>query len=230
MKAERPFTPPTTQLHIMNLTVSTSQMKLPVRKNAFGIVGLLLSVLLFCSGCQTPTRTIALSERPVSPSRGCLAPGDVVRLSFSGASEFNQIQKVRSDGRLSLPMVGEIIAEGKNPGDLQRELCSTYKSQLRNSEVVVAVENSSMPVYVSGCVNKPGKLAFDRPTTVFEAIMEAGGFQAGFANPKKVLLLRNVNGQHQPTTLDLSGALKGRPMQAVYVNANDVIYVPESLF
>ena len=213
----------------MHLTLSATQSKPPLLKNEFGILGFLLSVLLFCSGCQSP-KTVAVVNQPMSPTRGCLAPGDVVRLSFSGATEFNQIQKVRSDGRISLPIVGEMIAEGKKPGDLQRELCASYKTQLRNSEVVVAVENSSIPVYVSGCVNKPGKLTIDRPTTVFEAIMEAGGFQAGFANPKKVLVVRNANGQHQPLTLDLSEALKGKPMNATYVNAYDVIYVPESLF
>ena len=206
-------------------------MKLPAFKNGLQILGLLLSVLLYCSGCQSqPPRTVAIVNPSTNPTRGCLVPGDVVRLSFSGASEFNQTQKVRSDGRISLPMVGEIIAEGKKPADLQRELCDSYKQQLRNSEVVVAVENSSIPVYVSGYVNKPGKLLIDRPTTVFEVIMEAGGFQTGFANPKKVTLVRNVNGKHQPITLDLSGALKGKPMQATYVNANDVIYVPESIF
>ncbi|MCX6966246.1 MAG: polysaccharide biosynthesis/export family protein [Verrucomicrobia bacterium] len=194
--------------------------------------GLLIAALIVCSGCQTPrTVAVAIPDRMiVPPTRGCLAPGDVVRLSFSGASEFNQIQKVRSDGRISLPMVGEIVAEGKRPGDLQRELATIYKPQLRNSEVVVAVESSSIPVYVSGCVNKPGKVVIDRPTTVLEAVMEAGGFQAGYANPKKVLLLRNTNGRHQPCILDLSAALKGRTMDATYVNAYDVIYVPESLF
>jgi len=214
----------------MQLTLSATQKKFPVRMSRLGsIVGLLLSALLFCSGCQSP-KTVTISDHSMgSPTRGCLAPGDVVRLSFSGASEFNQIQKVRSDGRISLPMVGEIIADGKKPADLQRELSTVYKSQLRNSEVVVAVENSSIPVYVTGCVNKPGKVVIDRPTTVLETIMEAGGFQAGYANPKKVLLIRNVNGKHQPSTIDLSAALKGKPMETIYVNAYDVIYVPESL-
>ncbi len=206
---------------------SAPQKQSPVRK--LGLLGLLFSVLMVFSGCQTP-KTIAITEHSISPTRGCLAPGDVVRLSFSGASEFNQIQKVRSDGRISLPMVGEIVADGKRPGDLQRELTTIYKPQLRNSEVVVAVESSSIPVYVSGCVNKPGKVVIDRPTTVLEAIMEAGGFQAGYANPKKVILLRNANGKHQPCTLDLSAALKGRAMEATYVNAYDVIFVPESIF
>jgi protein involved in polysaccharide export with SLBB domain len=211
----------------MQNSSSAAQLRFPIRKKGMGV--LLLAALLFCGGCQS-TKTVTISDRSMNPTRGCLVPGDVVRLSFSGASEFNQIQKVRSDGRINLPMVGEVVAEGKKPGDLQRELCATYKSQLRNSEVVVAVENSAIPVYVSGSVNKPGKLVIDRPTTVLEAIMEAGGFQTGYANPRKVLLVRNTNGRHQPITLDLSGALKGRPMDAIYVNANDVIYVPESLF
>jgi len=205
-----------------------TQKTTPFPRGWFYIVGLLILVL--CSGCQT-SRPIPISERLIAPTtRGCLAPGDVVKLTFSGASEFNQIQKVRSDGRISLPMVGEIVAEGKKPGELQRELAAVYQSQLRNSEVVVAVESSSIPVYVSGRVNRPGKIIIDRPTTVLEAIMEAGGFQSDFANPKKVILLRNTNGKHQPCTLDLSAALKGQTMDAVYVSPYDVIYVPESLF
>ena len=193
----------------------------------FCIIGLLL--LAFCSGCQT-SRPIAVSEQLITPARGCLAPGDIVKLTFSGAPEFNQVQKVRADGRISLPVVGEVVAEGKRPGSLQKELAAIYQPQLRNSEVIVAVESSSNPVYVSGRVNRPGKIIIDRPTTVLEAIMEAGGFQSEFANPKKVILLRNANGRHQPCTLDLSAALKGKTMDAVYVSPYDVIYVPESLF
>jgi len=214
----------------MTPTHSTSEKRKPLQRIVIGLAGILASiVLMLCSGCQT-TKTIAVSEHWVSPARGCLGPGDVVKLSFSGASEFNQTQKVRADGKISLPIVGEIIADGKRPGELQRELAVLYKPQLQNNEVVVAVENSAMPIYVSGFVNKPGKIVIDRPTTVLEAIMEAGGFQAGYANPRKVILLRSSNGKHIPSTLDLSAALKGKAMNATYVSANDVIYVPESFF
>jgi polysaccharide export outer membrane protein len=185
--------------------------------------------LMVFSGCQT-RRVAVIPDSWMSPPRGCLAPGDVVRLSFSGAPEYNQIQKVRADGRISLPIVGEIVADGKKPGELQKELAILYKPQMQNNEVVVALENGAMPVYVSGFVNRPGKIIIDRPTTVLEAIMEAGGFQQGYANPRKVILMRKSNGQHVPTRLDLSPALKGQPMCATYVSAFDVIYVPESIF
>jgi len=192
---------------------------------------LLLSflALLLCCGCQSH-RLASLPDNWVAPQRGCLASGDTVRLSFSGAPEYNQVQKVREDGRISLPIVGEIVADGKKPGELQKELATLYKPQMQNNEVVVAVEHSAIPVYVSGYVNRPGKIEIDRPTTVLEAIMEAGGFQTGFANPKKVILLRKSNGQHLPSTMDLSAALKGQPMPATYVSAYDIIYVPESFF
>jgi len=206
---------------------SSSEKKTPI---SIRLASLLLCLIaLFCTGCQT-TKTVAVSEKWVSPARGCLGPGDVVKLTFSGNSEFNQIQRVRADGKISLPVVGEIIADGKRPGDFQRELCGLYKNQLQNNEVVVAVESNIMPVYVSGFVNKPGKIMIDRPTTVLEAIMEAGGFQPGYSNPRKVILLHSSNGKHIPCKLDLSAALKGREMDAVYVSPNDVIYVPESIF
>jgi len=190
---------------------------------------LCLIAILLCCGCQS-RRLAGVPENWTAPPRGCLGPGDVVRLTFSGAPEYNQVQKVRTDGRISVPIVGEVIADGKRPGDLQRELAGAYKSQMQNSEVVVSLENGAIPVYVSGYVNRPGKILCDRPTTVLEAIMEAGGFQEGYANPKKVLLVRKASGQHVPTTLDLSPALKGQSMCASYVSAYDVIYVPESLF
>lgn len=202
----------------------------PKNKRSFWVILLPLLALLLCCGCQTQRHLAALPDNWVAPQRGCLAPGDVVRLSYSGAPEYNQIQKVRADGRISVPIVGEILADGKKPGELQKELATLYKSQMQNSEVVVSLESSSVPVYVSGYVNRPGRIVIDRPTTVLEAIMEAGGFQTGFANPKKVVLVRKSNGQHVPTSLDLSAALKGQPMSATYVSAYDIIYVPESLF
>jgi polysaccharide export outer membrane protein len=159
-----------------------------------------------------------------------LASGDIIKFSFPGAPEFNQAQKVRADGRVSLPMIGEVDVSGKTPGGLQEDLGVLYKSQLQNSSVVVALENSSALVYVSGAVVKPGKIVIDRPMTVFEAIMEAGGFETDNANTKKIVLLRRENGQQTTYTFNLSPALKGKPFGVFYVKPYDVIYVPQRLF
>ena len=81
---------------------------------------------------------------------------------------------------------------------------------------------------VSGAVQKPGKIVFERPATVLEAIMEAGGFTPE-ADLKKVSLIRIVKGEHETQIVDLRAVLKGKPTPAIYCSGGDVIYVPEKL-
>jgi protein involved in polysaccharide export with SLBB domain len=157
-----------------------------------------------------------------------LSPGDEIKVSFPAAPELNQTQKIGTDGVVSLPLIGEINAAGKSPGDLQRELATRYKPQLQDNEVIVTLETRALPVVVSGAVQRPGKIVFERPATVLEAIMEAGGFTPE-ADLKKVSLIRIVKGEHYSQIFDLRSVLKGVPTRAVYVSGGDVIYVPEKL-
>jgi protein involved in polysaccharide export with SLBB domain len=191
-----------------------------------GIVAML--VVAFCAGCETPGGT-ALPEQPTAKTRVSLAAGDVIKLSFSGSPDFNQTQKIRADGKVSLPLVGEVTAAGKTLVDFQAELVRLYQSQLRNSEVIVTLESGITQVVVSGYIKKPSKLAFDRPTTVFQAIMEAGGADE-YGNLARVHLIRVVNGQQLTQVLDLRPALSGKAISALYVRDGDVIYVPQSAF
>jgi polysaccharide export outer membrane protein len=189
----------------------------------------LFFVLLACNGCQTssqaplPNQTVA--TRPVT-----LSPGDVIKLSFPGATDLDQSQKIRADGKISLPVVGEVTATGKTLVDFQNELIRLYKPQLRNSEVLVTLESGVATVIVSGFVNKPGKFAFDRPTTVFQAIMEAGGVSE-YGSLSNIHLVRMTNGGEQHTEkLNLRSAMSGKPTKANYVKDGDVLYVARSLF
>lgn len=182
--------------------------------------------LFFCGGCETPTGKMVPKDW-AGQTPGALASGDVVKLSFAGAPELNGVQKIRADGKISIPLLGEVDAAGKRLGQFQDELARLYKSQLKNNEVTVTLESSVIPIYVSGAVLRPGKVALDRSMTVFDAIMESGGFVNDVANPSRVVLIRNTNGQQVTQTLDLSPALKGRPTAAVYVKGYDAIYVPK---
>jgi protein involved in polysaccharide export with SLBB domain len=188
----------------------------------FGLIG--FSVLLLI-GCQSskPNAPLPLAQAP-----SALTVGDVVKITFPAAPELNQSQKIGTDGTLSLPLVGQVHAAGKTPGELQSELSNLYKSQLQDSETVVTVESKAIPVVVSGAVQKPGKIVFERPATVLEAIMEAGGFTPE-ADLKKVTVIRIVKGQHQTQLFDLRPILRGKTMGATYVSGGDVIYVPERL-
>jgi polysaccharide biosynthesis/export protein len=182
-------------------------------------------VLLLCTGCQGPKKT---TQQLTSRTPSYLVAGDTVRISFPAAPELNQTQKIGSDGTLSLPLVGEVTATGKTVGELQVELARLYKPQLQDNEVLVALETRAVPVVVSGAVQKPGKIVFERPATVLEAIMEAGGFTPE-ADLKKVSLIRIVKGEHETEVFDLRPILKGKPTPAIYCSGGDVIYVPEKL-
>jgi protein involved in polysaccharide export with SLBB domain len=188
----------------------------------FGLIG--FSVLLMI-GCQSPKPNAPL---PLAQAPSALTVGDVVKITFPAAPELNQTQKIGTDGTLSLPLVGEVHAAGKTPGALQSELSNLYKAQLQDSETVVNVESRAIPVVVSGAVQKPGKIVFERPATVLEAIMEAGGFTPE-ADLKRVTVIRIVKGQHQTQLFDLRPILRGKTIGATYVSGGDVIYIPERL-
>jgi len=184
-----------------------------------------LLALALCTGCQTPKTGL----RPLpTQAPGVLVAGDTVRVSFPGAPELNQTQKIGTDGRLSLPLVGDVSAAGKSVGELEAELVRLYKTQLQNSEVLVSVESRAVPVVVSGAVQKPGKVVFERPATILEAVMEAGGFTPE-ADLKRVELIRLVRGEHYTQIFDMRPVLRGTPSRATYVSGGDVIFVPEKL-
>jgi protein involved in polysaccharide export with SLBB domain len=184
--------------------------------------------LILLVGCQSVSRS-PLPNQPMVNTPVTLSPGDVIKLAFPGSPELNQAQKIRADGKISLPLVGEVSAAGKTVPDFQADLVRLYKSQLRNNEVVVTLESGTATVVVSGFVNRPGKFSFDRPTTVFQAIMEAGGV-SGYGNLSKVHLVRTVGGEQRTQVLNLKSAMSGKTTKVDYVRDGDVIYVSQRVF
>ncbi|MFL6514779.1 MAG: polysaccharide biosynthesis/export family protein [Chthoniobacterales bacterium] len=177
-----------------------------------------------CQSSHPPTE-----EQRVAPSAVTLVAGDVIKLTFPGAPELNQSQKIRTDGKVNLPLIGEVEASGKTVPGLQTDLAARYKSELKTSNVVVTLESSVTQVVISGAVGRPGKLTFERPTTVFQAIMEAGGVTE-FGTLKNVHLVRLINGQQQTQILDLRPVTSGQPTKPYYVRDGDVVYVQRTLF
>src|SRR5437016_10063864 len=204
-------------------------LKLRSLSNPVGLIAILAFVAFAGAGCQMEVNSTALSGQAEVPRHVILASGDVVKLTFSAAPELNQSQKVRVDGKLSLPLVGEVDAAGKTVGQLQGELIQLYKSQLKTPEVTVSLETSLTTVTVSGAVNKPGKIAFERPTTVFQAIMDAGG-PSEFGTLKHVRLVRTVNGVTRSQVMNVHDTLIGQGTKPFYVRDGDVIYVPQTTF
>jgi protein involved in polysaccharide export with SLBB domain len=192
------------------------------RKLLAAISGLAAILVFACTGCQSyhgETLPSASGQKP-----GLLSPGDTIKISFTTAPELNQSEKIESNGRVTLPLVGDVYAAGKTTAQLQAELTQLYKTQLQNSDVIVTLETVAIPVVVSGEVKTPGKIVFERPATVLEAIMEAGGFTP-YGDPKRISVIRQVNGVQHTQIVDLSPVLHGVPTRVMYVNRGDVIYV-----
>jgi len=204
-------------------------LKLQSLSYGAGCIGILTFFGFAGVGCQTDANSTTFSGQADVPQHVILASGDVVKLTFSSAPELNQAQKVRADGKLSLPLVGEVDAAGKTVAQLQGELMQLYKSQLKTPEMTVSLETSPTTVVVSGAVSKPGKIAFERPTTVFQAIMQAGG-PSEFGTLKHVRLVRTVNGVQKSQVMNVHDTLIGQGTKPFYVRDGDVIYVPQTMF
>src|SRR6266852_7135727 len=131
------------------------------------LFALLVFAALACGGCQTPLPPLPNPPGPKTTVR--LFPGDTIKVSYSDESVPDQTQKIRRDGKVSLPLIGEVTAAGKKVIDFQDELGSRYEGKLENNEVLVTLENGSASVIVSGFANRLGTISFDRPTTVFQA-------------------------------------------------------------
>jgi polysaccharide export outer membrane protein len=151
----------------------------------------------------------------------------MIKVAYADESVPDQTQKIRRDGKVSLPFIGEVTAAGKKVIDFQHELVSRYEAHLENSEVLVTLENGLAGVIVSGFANKPGKIVFDRPTTVFQAIMEAGGV-SDYGSPSNVHLTRIINGEQQTEIINLRPTIRGKPTKPKYVQDGDVIYIARS--
>lgn len=152
-----------------------------------------------------------------------LAPGDSLSFAYQGAPEMNLSQRIRADGRVSLPMIGDVAASGRTLSSFQSYLKSAYKEHLQESSVVVTLVTPSAGIYVYGAVSRPGKIVLDRPMTVLQAIGEAGGFSPT-ANPAKVSVIRQTAGQSRRYNLDFGKVFEGGA-PVFYLRPSDTIYV-----
>lgn len=195
-----------------------------IARGVFPALWLALLVLLL-PGCQSTPTVAPTDPRPYITA--VLREGDSVKIAFPGAPTMDTTQQVRRDGKITLSFGGEIIAAGKTPADIEKEILTLHGDQLQVKQVVVTVTSSAYPVYVSGAVLRPGKILADRPMTVLEAIMEAGGFDMAKANLKKVTVLREFEGQTVSYQVDMRKVLQGDPgTKPFYLKPSDKIHVP----
>lgn len=155
---------------------------------------------------------------------------DVLDIQVWGSNDLNQIVFVRPDGRLSLPLVGEIAVAGKTVQQLQDHLLAVYEKTVKGAVVTVIVkEIKSRPVYFVGGFAKPGVLQLTGDLTLLQAISIMGGVLPDADGEKGFLLRRDqkvpIDFNRLAQRGDLSQNPKLEPGDSVVVPLADSVYV-----
>ena len=153
---------------------------------------------------------------------------DVLAINVWKEPEISRSVPVRSDGRISLPLVGEVTAAGETPLKLEQDLAARLKNYIDEPEVTVIVQQiNSQKFNILGQVNHPGSFSLANAATVLDAIALAGGFR-DFAKQKSIYVLRaNADGTETRIPFNYKQVLKGKnPEQNVKLQARDTVVVP----
>ena len=192
----------------------------------FASLVLITALAWFGSGCQTAPTNAATDPVPYSEVR--IREGDTLKIAFPGAPSLDMLnQQVRRDGKITLSLGGEVKVAGMTPMELEKEILRLHGTSLTVQQVVVTMTSPGYPVFVNGAVLRPGKLTVDRPITVLEAIMEAGGYDNVKADLKKVKVIRKVDGQNLHYAVNIKAVIDGKQTKPFYLKPDDIVVVPE---
>jgi polysaccharide biosynthesis/export protein len=157
-----------------------------------------------------------------------IGPSDVLAVNVWKDTELTRTVTVRPDGRISLPLVGELSVSGLTASSVQRLIVQRLTEYISNPQVTVMVQEVKSQTYVIvGKVVKPGEYELGKPTTVLEAIAIAGGF-LDFAKVSKInIIRRRAGGPSETLHFDYKKVIKGKnPEQNVELKNSDTIVVP----
>ena len=181
----------------------------------------------------------ASSAAAAGPETGATAPtaadyhlalGDKLRIEVYRDAQLSQSVQIRPDGKITLPLVGDLEASGRTPIELRDVIARQLKDYMTNPVVTVIVVETKAPVaYVMGEVNHPGSVPLgDEQLTVLQALALAGGLK-DFADTKNIHILRRADkaGSKTEQTINFNykDALKGST--PVYLAPGDTVVVPD---
>lgn len=168
------------------------------------------------------------AEKGRSDDSYVIGANDVLAINVWKEPDVSRSVPVRSDGKISLPLVGELQAGGQTPRQLEQEITKRLQSYISEPEVTVIVtESKSQKVNILGMVARPGTYLLSGSTTVLDAIAMSGGFK-DFAKKKSIYVLRaNADGTQKRIPFNYKEVIKGtNPEQNVKLLAGDTVVVP----
>ncbi len=206
------------------------------------VVGLLWTAVSWAQGigplASSSTSTTAATRTAVPITENSqlivtpeyiLGPEDVLEISVWKNNDLSKQVQVRPDGRISLPLVGDVSAVGKTASQLTEEISGRLRAYMENPTVSILVrEVNSYQIYVMGEVNKPGKYPLKSKLTLLQAITVAGGFTQVAAR-NKIVVFRFGKDSEASTKIKASYddiVIRDGSNQNIELKPGDLIVVP----
>ena len=182
-------------------------------------VSTLLTILILVSE--------ASAQAPVQDSSYKIGPNDVLNIFVWKEAELTRDVPVMPDGKITYPLIGEIMAQGQTASELKKTIADKLQNFVTAPEVTVIVKESrSQVVYAIGKLTKPGPIALAPGMTVMQALSAAGGF-AEWADQKNILIVRREGGKETQLRFNYKEFTAGEKLeQNILLKPGDTLVVP----
>jgi len=172
----------------------------------------------------SPTET---KKKVASEPCYIIGPMDVLEIQVWKEPDFSRQVLVRPDGKITLPLIGDIPASGMNTMGLKALLTEKLEDFVSKPEVtVIVLESHSKNFYIIGKINQPGTYPLNPDMTVLQAISVAGGL-AEWADKDSIRIIRRSDGKEEILPFDYDKVITGKKLeQNILLKPNDTIVVP----
>jgi protein involved in polysaccharide export with SLBB domain len=154
-----------------------------------------------------------------------LYPNDEIEVATPTAPELTRTVKVGPDGRVTLPLIGQVMAADRTLSELEAEAAAAYGTQLIRPVVEVTLKQAGpIRVWVDGEVKTPGVYEMVGDIDAYQAVIMAGGFQPTARSDEVALIRRGPGGRRMLRTIDL----RPRRGETIAVRRGDIIFVPRT--
>ena len=153
--------------------------------------------------------------------------GDVLEINVWKEDGLTRVVTVRLDGRISLPLIGDVMAAGKTPMELAKSLEKKIGEIIEAPSVTVILNASNSRVYyMVGNINSPGAFPMNTPVNLLQAIAKAGGL-GEWADKNDIIIVRRSSGKDEMLSFDYDKFIKGKDLsQNIMIQYGDTIIVP----